>query len=371
MVLKYTSVSEFWSFLGISEHVLDFQEGQEPQWESVGTGNSSNTEFYLDRMGVDSDTLVLRRDSDNAELTLTTHYTFDSDRSKITLTATGVTYLGTTSLQAKYAYSSLGKNLNYSESVRILERAEQTVDESCETVFADQTDTDPTYAKVVNEKHPGQGYSSNLVNAKHYPIVKLQTTTNGAYTTGGVSITLTDASGFPSSATIYIGGNSVTYTAKTGNVLTVPSSTPSIATGSVVRGEVVEISLDPGGIDPSYTVLVPGRDYGIDYDTGEIQLQDDYYLRNLYGLVRPEDGINDRIRLNYMTAWHPVGQACEIPADIIEACYLKSAATLTDSTILKSNVNLSENFSPTALKDVNDRINQKIERYKILKIGRA
>lgn len=366
--LRYTSVTDFWKRLGISLHTLDFDTGQTATWETVGTGDGSNASFYLDQMGVNEDVLSLRRSSDSAALTVTTHYTFDSDRSSITLTGAGVTYLSTANLQGAYEYNSLGKYLRYNLTADLLESAEDSIDDMTNMTFADQSASYPNYTKVVNELLPGRGEVSNLYHLNYGPIVKLSTTVNGAYTTGSASLTLTSAAGFPSTATIYIGGNKVTYTAKSGNVLTVPITTPSIADGAVVRGDVIEVSLDPAGVTTSFTVLTPDVDYSLDYDTGELQLLDDYYVQNLYGLVRPADGIKDRIRVNYMTAWHEVGQDCEIPVEIKDAVYKLTASRLTDMNILKSNVNVSENFSPVTLRDVNSRLSESLNRYKKIRV---
>lgn len=370
MALKYTTVSGFWSFLGIAQHILDFAIGEEPKWEDVGNGNSAQTIFYLDRLGVNEDTLVLKKSSDDSTFP-STAYVFDSDRSKITLTAGGVTLLATSGIQASYEYNTLGSSLKFNETASILGRAEHYIEEECDTVFADQTSTAPEYFQITNEGLVGKGTSQDIYNTNMYPIVKLQSSISTAYVTGSTAMQITSASGFPSTGTIYVGENKVTYTAKSSNTLTVPSTTPSIAADAVVRGEVVEVSLDPGGVTPSYTILVPDVDYAIDYDSGQIQLLDDYYVQNLYSITRPSDGTADRVRISYMNAYHPIGDACMIPPDIVEAMYLRAAAVLTDSTIFKANINISDNFNPSTIRDANERISKITEKYKIVRASKV
>jgi hypothetical protein len=98
-------------------------------------------------------------------------------------------------------------------------------------------------------------------------------------------------------------------------------------------------------------------------------LLDDYYVANLYGLIRPADGVNDRMKLSYMYAYHDTGAGCTIPVTIVQSVYLKVASKLVDAGILKSNVNVSDNFSPSAIREVNDRINKDLQRYKIINVN--
>jgi hypothetical protein len=253
MTLKYTSVAGFWKFLGLYKHSMDFNPTETPVIETVASTTVAAGDYYLDQMGVDTDSLVLKRSIDSRTLT-STAYTFDADRSKITISAAGATDLSTSSLWAEYGYNALGRDLNYTETENMLTRAEEDVDVETNTVFADQTAINPGYNKITNEFDAGKGVAISMYYTRMYPVVKLQTTVNGKYTTGATAITFADATGFPTTGTIYIDGNKVTYTNKSSNTLTIPSTTPTIADASVVRGEVLEVSLDPAGVTPSFTV---------------------------------------------------------------------------------------------------------------------
>jgi len=344
MALKYTTVQKFWKFIGLNKSVVDFQPGNTPSKETVKTTPVAAGVYYVDQQGVNSDTLTLYA-GDSTELTENTDYTFDVETSKITITASGAETCTGQDLKAIYEYNDLGNDLSYTETVRLLEQSEQQVERRTNCVFANQSATSPEYLSVVNELLPGEGSINNLYYTSHAPVIKLQTTTSTGYTSGGTSLELTDASGFPDAGTIYVGGNKVSYTSKSTNTLSVPSSTPSIASGAVVRGEVVEVSTSPSGVEPSFAVLSPDSDYSIDYDTGRIQLMDEYYFQTDTSFEHPVDGVQDRMRLSYQHAWHNVGEDAEVPADIEEVVYMIAGRHVIQRTILKANSGQRDNFS--------------------------
>jgi len=358
MAVKYTDVQGLWNFLGVSETVLEYQAGDTPSRETVQATPVTATTYYLDQRFFNPDTLVLYVGASNTALTLTTDYTVDSDKGSITITSAGATALTGEDLTAVYEYTTL-LGLTYNESLSFLERAEDFVEEDAETVFANQSATAPIYQAQNDELAVGQGLSSGLYNTQLFPIIKLQTTVDGAFTLGGTTLTLADASGFPETGTIFVGGNKVTYTAKATNDLTVPNTTPSIDDGATVRGEVVEVSTSPSGLSPAFIVLTPETDYQIDYDTGDIELMDRYYYANIDGLGRPQDGVSGRVRLNYLQAWHNIGQDATIPVGLVELCYMVASRTLLQSTVFRSQINQRDNFNPQqlgfSLKDIERR----------------
>lgn len=343
MALKYTTVKEFWEFLGINLSILEFQPGNIPSREDTSASVASTV--YLNQLGINPDTLVVYVGDTDTELTLTTDYTFNSNTSALTITASGETALGGTSAKVVYEYNQLAPVLTYNTSYALLSRMEQRLEQDLQTVFADQSSATPSYTQILDEFDMGQGFRNNMYHTQYFPLISLQTTVDGNYTTGGTTLTLTSASGFPSIGTIYVGGNKVSYTAKTGNDLTVPSSTPSISDGATVRGEVIEVSLDPQGVQPSFTVLTPDVDYHIDYDTGNIQLFNEYYQVNLEGITRPINGLKGRLKYTYMQAWHKNGQNATIPTEIEELVYMMAGRNLVQRTIVKANVGQRDNFT--------------------------
>lgn len=369
MTLKYTTVQGFWKFLLLNESITDFQPGQTPERETVASNTVAAGDYYLNNMGVNEDTLVLYKGGTSTALTPTTHYTFDSDTSKVTITSAGATLLDTSDLTAEYEYNSNGKYLNYNQTTSLLAESEADVEDRCNTVFADQTSSTPGYLQVNNEPLMGQGCSNNLYSLSRGSIVKLQTTVDGDYTTGASTIDITDATGFPESGTIYIGGNKVTYTSKASNTLTIPSSTQSISDGAVVRGEVVEVTTSPTGVTPTFTVLTPDTDYIIDYNRGDIQLVDSYYSQEDTYLSTAQDGILDRVRVTYMQAWHKENKDAEIPSEIAKIVYMIAGRQLIQRTVLKSHAGQRDNFNPTSFGFSKIDIDELIKQYKVYKFS--
>jgi hypothetical protein len=366
MALKYTTVQGFWKFMGINNSTADYNpdnvtSGVVSVTETVKTTPVAATTYYLKQKGINPDTLIV------TGLTLTTDYTFDSDTSGLTIKSSGVVKLSGVDLIVSYEHCDLGKDLNYNETLKLLEQSEDKLEDGTNCVFANQSDTAPNYEQIVSESMFGQGTNNVNYQTRVYPVVKLQTTTNGAYTTGGTEITLTSATGFPSSGTIYIGGNKVSYSAKASNVLTIPSSTPSIDASSVVRGEVVEVSTSPSGVDPTFVVLTPDSDYAIDYDTGLIQMMDEYYFATDTNLTHPGDGIMDRVRVTYNHAWHELGQPATVPAEIEQIVYMIAGRQVIQRTVLKSLAGQRDNFTAQSFGFSKLDIEEALQEYRCIR----
>ena len=383
MALRYSTVQGFWKFMGINNSLLDYQPGNVTDGaitnlrETVKPSPVTAGTYFLKQKGINPDTLVLYVGDTATALTITTDYTFDSDTGAVTITSAGATALTGESLQAVYEYSGFGKDLNYNETVHLLQQSENRLHREVGNVFADQSSSDPQYTKIIAEPKKGGGIRYVHYNTDYYPIIKLQTTTNGAYTTGATEITLTNASGFPTSGTIYIGGNKVAYTSRTANVLTIPSATPSIDDGSVVRGEVVEVSTAGSNVEGSLLVLNPERDYAIDYETGEVQLQNQYFHATDNTVIKtdfynsPKYGAEDRVRLSYMTAWREPGQIAEVPEQITELVYSMAGVQLLNRTLLKANTGQRDNFSPGMNQQLKDYVENELIQYRLVNSRRV
>lgn len=372
MALRYTTVQEFWKFMGFNESIMSFQPGVTPCPESVASSPVTEGNYYLDQLGVNSDTLTLY--AGTTALTITTHYTFDPDTSKITITSAGETALADEDLTAEYEYSQLNQDLNYNETTRLLQQGEDRVHREVGTVFANQSADSPEYLQLVNEPKTGGGLNYCHYDTDYYPLIKLQTTVDGAYTIGGTEIILSDASGFPNTGTIYIGGNKVTYTGKSTNTLTIPATTPSIADDAIVRGEVIEIDTSASGTASSFIVVTPNTGYGIDYDTGKVQLQNGYYSSSdssvlLENTGQPAFGVNNRFRITYLAAWHEPSQKATIPDEIKELVYNIAGRQLLQRTMLKSNAGQKDNFSPGQLQQMTDYVESQLQRYRSINIS--
>ena len=345
--------------------------------EILGTGDNSRLIFFLNNPGVIEETLTLSFGADEfnrTDLTETTDYTFNSDNSQVILTTTGRTAIGTNDLYGIYDYNTLG--LLNNEIERELFWAEAKIERISEQTFANFSDANPAYRKTLNEpfylNNPSVGEiggsAGKAIELMYQPLVELSTTVNGAYTTGGTTLTLADASGFITAGAIYVGGNKVVYTAKTGNDLTVPSTTPSIADGAVVRGEVVELSREPEGVDPSFTVLDPDTEYIIDFVQGKVQLLNNAFLGEFSATdVRfPERRF---VRISSLSAWHEEGQNPVVPDEIERCAYAIAEKRIFGSIIQKKHMQGLNDFRPTLLNANDDDINSIIVSYQTLNVG--
>lgn len=366
MALRYTTVKEFWDYLGLTESILDYQPSNVTDGaitnlkETVKSSPVSAGAYYLKQKAVNPDTLVLYAGS--TALTETTDYTFDSDTSAVTITSAGATALSGEDLEAVYEYCSLGNSLNYNKTVDVLEASESELEQDTQQRFSNTTS--PTYRQVTNEEKtfPTQTYRINMaINTKYNPLVKIQTTVDGDYTSGNTEITLTDASTLPDSGTLYIGGYKVTYSGKSSNVLTIPPNTPSISDGATVDSLVVEISLASEGSSDDWDVLTPDEDYNAYYDYGYIKLLSTAYFNQVSVSNVNNYPNNIKLRVSYMNAWHEDEQDPIIPSEVVECVYQIAARNVRRRTVFKSHVGQRDNFTPTTStesKEFIDRVKQ-------------
>jgi hypothetical protein len=361
MALKYTTTTGFAKYIGMLGMVPD-PTNNINSVEEIGTGNAVKTNFYLKHPKIIGSTLVLTT-SAGTTLTLTTHYTVEELTGIVTLTSAGVTALAKDTLLASYRYFLESSGLDSDTVDDFLEATEKALENDCSTVFTNQTSS-PAYLQIEDESLSGQGYVDNGYELDYYPIVKISTTTSADYTTGATSLFLTDVSELPATGTIYVGGNKVSYSAITSltKTLTIPSTTPSISSGAIVKGEVVEMSTDPSGSSPSFTVLVPGTDYELNYDTGVIQISETCLV--------PEEVLN-RVKVNYYTAYRLPGKKCEVPGEIENLIYKMAALEMTDASALRANLNMANNFSRTTRADIETQIRDKVNKYKLARVSRC
>jgi len=342
--------------------------------EEVGTGDGSQLIFWLDHLGVIENTYTLyygASESSVTALTETTHYTINLDTSEITLTTAGRTAIGINKIYAKYTYNY--EELLNSEILKELNAAENKVLQMTEQVFANYTDTNPAYKKVVNEKIEGHFNPYNKVFELYYvPMVNFETTVDGDYTTGATSIVLTAVEGLPETGTIYIDGNKVSYTAKDSvtKALTIPATTPSIDDGALVRGEVIEISTQPEGSSPSYTVLTPDTDYKIDYDQSYIKPLSNAYFGEVgnYDRIYPT---NNLIRATYFHAWHEPNTNPTVPDNIEWAVNVLAARKLMGSIVAKAHTTGLNDFNPSLINVDMEEVKETLMEYKPLNVGKS
>ena len=338
--------------------------------ELVGTGDASSTSFWLDHLGVLSETYTISYGATAASttaLTETTHYTIDLDTSEITLTSAGVTLVDTNNIYASYSYNK--EEILNSELLQALDAAKDQVLQDSDQTFSLSTDSEQDYRQIVNELLQGHFNLYQKVYDFYYvPLIKIQTTVNGAFTLGDTTLTLTDASLLPSTGTIYVGGNKVTYTAKSSNDLTVPATTPTIADAATVRGEVIELSTQAEGTAPSYTVLDPDTEYEMDYDNGRFKILSSAYYSEVDSQVTiyPQ---NYLVRVSYMHAWHEPGKDPTIPEDIKYAILAIAARNLMGRIVAMATEAGMNDFNPSLINVDVKRAKEIIEEYTTLGVG--
>ena len=206
MALNYTTV------LGFVEHIKSLKvipsadtadqnndSYSTSGYEIVGTGDNTRLLFFLNNIGVIEDTYVIYYGADDSNLTAlteTTDYSLDLDNSQITLTTAGRTAVGTNKIFAEYKYNSL--DLLNSLITSELGWAEDRVLSVTEQTFANYTDTNPSYLQITDEEFYMNNPSLSEYGKVHgkalemyyQPLVRLSTTTDGDYTSGGTTIDL-------------------------------------------------------------------------------------------------------------------------------------------------------------------------------------
>lgn len=363
----YTTVSNFIKYLGLYKTVPNKDSNTQ---ENVGTGDNSTSTFWLDNLAIITGSYTLKYGASwsvATALTEYTDYTLDLDTSKITLTSGGITTIGANVLWADYAYAN--EELTNSIIEEALNAAESRVELFTGQRFADSSASSPNYREISNELKKGHYAPEDKIYDLFFsPIVEINTTTNGDYTIGSATITLSDASYLPSTGTLYIGGNKVEYTAVSGNDLTISTATPSISTGSVVRGEVIELSTEPEGSALSFAVLDPDTEYEVDYLNGRINI-----LRNAYwGEINAEDRLypsNYWVRCTYMQAWHEKNTLPTIPDEIQEVVHMIAAQRVIQRIINRAYMTGLNEFDPTKIETNEETIKNILEYYKPLNIG--
>lgn len=364
----YSTVKSLCKYLGIYKTIPNKDSTSN---ENLGVGTSSTTSYWLDNLGIITGTYTFyvgnTTGTIQTALVEPTDYSLDLDNSKLTPTTSGITTIGVNTVWGKYDYND--QELLNSELNDLLLTAEKKLELYTEQRFADGTATDPNYRKIDGELIKGHYRPEDKVYDLFFsPIVELSTTTNGAYTTGITTIQLTDSTGFPSTGTIYIGGNKVSYTAKSSNILTIPTATPSIATGATVRGEVIELSSEPEGNDLSFSVLDPDTEYQLDTTHGRVAI-----LRNAFwSEISAEDRIypsNYWVRVTYFQAWHNKDEDPSIPAEIQEIVNFFAAQDLFKRTVAKSYLKGMNDFNPKKMEISQDDIIERLDQYRPLKVG--
>jgi len=370
MVLKYTTAIKFNRALKLDEHIPDYPSTTSK--ETVGTGDGSTTIYYLDQKGVIeyTETLITGSTAESgATTTLTrgTHYDMDYDKSRVTLTASGVASVASTSIFADYEYNKYGaRNTHITEA---LERAEAEIDSGVNSVFtsANIGSETPTYTTVTNELHIGQGQDQRVYQTDFAPINNSSTTTSGAISSSATTITVGSTTGFPSSGTAGIESDKFSYTGKSTTTFTgVTGLTASHDSATTVTSYVIESAFDDEGNVPNWVVMQPDSEYSLNPQSGNVKLVNNTVSDSIvFDNFQPQRTVWDRVRLSYQYGYD------NIPEEIVRATHYIAGKDMFTAEVLNSLARGTDGFSTDSINDVDAWIKRTINKYKIWFIKRV
>lgn len=298
--------------------------------ETVGTGDSSNTLFYLDNPFVIAGSYTLYKGATEAAataMTETTHYTLDKDSGDITLTAAGVTLVGTNIIYAAYSYHAY--KITDTQAQAALNRAAEELEDRTDNHWTDGTAATPTYAQVTNEKHDGKGKFDRDYFTRNYPLPDVSTTLTADHAAAVTTLNVTSTAGFPSSGYLLIGSEKITYSAKASTTFTCTATTAAHSDADNVFPYIVEISTTESGTAPVWTVLTEDSQFKMDLEDGRMHMYVTDYDLVYYQLQYPPRLIPNRFRVTYL--W---GNST-IPADIKRCCLMIASKDLLHTAVRK------------------------------------
>ena len=360
MALKYITTTQFANALGMRNVVPSRDIGGTPINEAVGTGDDSETQFFLDQMNIIAGTYTLYANA--VAMTETTHYSLDLTTGEITLTSAGVTMLSTNALTAKYEYLNLGMSDAY--LTEVLERAEKEVDNTCNTIFIDTSATNPSYV-LETEIQPSEGIFQDRVIVHKKPLIDISTTLNGAHDISQETVDLAAGTGanYPSSGTIIIGSEVMTYTGITTDQLTgvtrgaMDSTAATHDDGDDVHTTILFRSDTTEGSEVSWTV----QPWNTSMFANEFGLL--YSFNNASPAPLTRKGVANRIKILYYHGYDSV------PSDIVRLALIYGKKQLIQDNISKSMIAGRNEFRPEMFNADNEEVQKILNAYKILPIG--
>ena len=360
MAIKYTTTLQLGQILGIVKEVPSWDVAGTPTNEAVGTGNDSTTQFYLDQRNIIASSYTLYANA--VAMTETTHYTLDKDTGEITLTSAGVTLLSTNAFTAKYKYFSNDMSDSYINSV--LERAEIEVDNKLNTIFTDGTATNPSYP-LETEYQPSQGLYMDRIIVEKKPLKDIETTLNGAHTAVITTISLAAGTGskYPTSGTIIIGSEAISYTGISTDDLTgctrgaLGTTAATHSDGDSVHSTILFRSDTAEGTAVSWTIQPWDT---LMYATSEGLI---YKFKDADPDPLTRAGVANRVKIMYYYG-HDT-----IPKDITRLSLLFAKRMLIQDNIGKSMIAGRDEFNPEMLNADNEETKRIINSYIIFPMG--
>jgi len=360
--LKYATPLMLAQMLGMAVAVPSRDVGGTLSYEEVGTGDESASVFYLDHQEIISDTYTIyygASASSVSELTETTHYSLDTDTGKLTLTAAGLSLVGTDNIYAEYTYYK--SRMLDSYVVAVLSRAEKEVDRLTNTTYTDGTVTNPNYPSTI-EIQESEGYFDNRIITHLKPLIDIESTIDGDITSSQTTIDLAtgDGSKYPSSGYIVIDSEVISYTGVSTDQLTgvtrgILGTTAAAHTdGATVHSTILFVSNTSEGTSASYTVqpwktTMYATEYGLFYRYKD---SDPDFLTAL--------NVADRIKIIYLYGNKTIS------GDITRLTLLLAKRMLIQDNIGSSMISGRNEFRPEMMNVDNEEISSIVGSHIVL-----
>lgn len=371
--LKYATTLQLTAILNAKKDIPSWEVSSSPVKETVGTGDSSTTIFYLDHKNIITATYDLyygASESASTVLTETTHYTLDKDKGKITLTTAGVTLVSTNIIYAEYSYVDLDLTDSYFNT--LINRTEKEVDNLLNTIFTDGTATNPVYPSRT-EYQSSKGKYERAYFSNKRPIVDINSTLAISITSTDVALSVAsgDGSKFPSTGTIIVGNEIITYTGVSTDSLTgltrgVDDSDAAAHTAAdEIHTTVVEVSSTDEGSSPTWNALKFPSEVAVDSEKSRIFIYKNTILNDVYvtDIIMAKPDVANRFRIRYLYGWD------SIPVDVIRLCLLLSKRMIINDTVGMSTFKGRNEFRPETLNVDQTEINQIVSTYIQLPMG--
>ncbi len=367
----YATVGQFAEVIGIKVNVPSWEPSTTPSNESVGTGDDSETIFYLDQRNILDGTYTLFHGADattTSELIDVTDYAIESDTGKITLTAAGVTKLGTDKIFAEYSYTKNAMSNSY--LTEVLNRSEVKVDNETNTTFTDGTATNPSYP-LETEIQPSPGYFREQIIAEEKPLIDILTTLDGDLAIDATTVPVATGTGsnFPSSGSIIINSEVISYTgvstddltgctrATMGTTATTHTDLDSIHTTILFLSNTQQGSARVYTVQP-WDINMHASDTGLFYSYNRSVFNESQFPDRLV-----QQDVADRVKLIYYHGYDT------IPDDITRLTLIFAKEMLVKDSIGSSLIAGRDEFRPGMLTSDMKEIESIINSYIVIPMG--
>lgn len=341
--------------------------GSQRPLENFGTGDDSTALFYLKNSSVLASSYTLYYGSTEAiargqPLTETTHYTIDKDTGEVTLTATGITLVSTNKMYAEYSYvatDDTGKNLTNTEFQDALDRAQSEIEEVTQNKWANGSNATPAYGQVTNEKHTGKGSYDRNYFLNRFPLPDVSTTLTSSVAADDATINVSSTNGFPSSGSICIEDDEITYTGKTTTTFTGCTGAAAHDNSLTVHPYIISISTTARGSAPTFTVFERDVNYDLDLKSGRVQILFSDADLSVLSSEFPQRGVPNRfLAKHYLYGYET------IPKEIIKLTLFIAKRELMKGSYAGMLFRGNKTDETDRLEIENQWIEQKLQEYK-------